>query len=105
MFEQRCEGITAVKSVGASILLGQIFDAFGFNAINDELFRKLVLSRLCYRVSKLNPDFAVEFLNQPFHKKTKNVWLYPITTLKPFTAKAFRTFLDRKIVHCSVVLK
>jgi hypothetical protein len=30
VFEQRCEGITAVKSVGASILLGQIFDAFGF---------------------------------------------------------------------------
>jgi transposase len=52
-FEQLFAGITAVKSVGASILLGQIFDSIGFNAIKDELFRKLVLSRLCYPVSKL----------------------------------------------------
>jgi transposase len=53
VFEQLFAGITAVKSVGASILLGQIFDSVGFNAIKDELFRKLVLSRLCYPVSKL----------------------------------------------------
>jgi transposase len=33
--------------------LGGIFDAIGFNAIPDELFRKLVLARLCYPVSKL----------------------------------------------------
>jgi transposase len=53
VFEQLFAGITAVKSVGASMLLGQIFDSIGFNAIKDELFRKLVLSRLCYPVSKL----------------------------------------------------
>jgi transposase len=53
IFEQFFAGITAVKSVGASILLGQIFDSVGFNTIKDELFRKLVLSRLCYPVSKL----------------------------------------------------
>ena len=53
LFEQFFTGITAVKSVGPSLLLGQIFDSIGFNAIEDELFRKLVLSRLCYPVSKL----------------------------------------------------
>ena len=53
LFEQLFAGITAVKSVGASLLLGQIFDAIGFNAIKDDLFRKLVISRLCYPVSKL----------------------------------------------------
>jgi hypothetical protein len=52
-FEQLFAGITAVKSVGASILLGKIFDSIGFNVIEDELFRKLVISRLCYPVSKL----------------------------------------------------
>jgi transposase len=52
-FEQLFAGITAVRSVGASLLLGQIFDAVGFNEIKDDLFRKLVISRLCYPVSKL----------------------------------------------------
>lgn len=53
LFEQLFAGITAVKSVGPSLILGQIFDSIGFNAIEDELFRKLVLSRLCYPVSQL----------------------------------------------------
>ena len=34
-------------------MLGKIFDAIGFNAIKDELFRHLVITRLVYPVSKL----------------------------------------------------
>jgi transposase len=34
-------------------LLGKLFNEIGFNAIKDELFRHLVLTRLCYPVSKL----------------------------------------------------
>jgi transposase len=53
LFEQFIAGISSIRIIGPSLLLGGIFDAIGFNAISDELFRKLVLARLCYPVSKL----------------------------------------------------
>jgi transposase len=43
------------------LLLGKLFDQIGFNVINDELFRKLVLARLCYPVSKLK---TVDYLRR-----------------------------------------
>lgn len=39
--------------VGPELLLGRIFDQIGFNAIEDSLFRDLVITRLTYPVSKL----------------------------------------------------
>lgn len=39
--------------VGPELLLGSIFNQIGFNAISDELFRHLVITRLVYPVSKL----------------------------------------------------
>lgn len=39
--------------VGPELLLGRIFDQIGFNAIEEELFRDLVITRLVYPVSKL----------------------------------------------------
>lgn len=53
LFEQFLSGINNIRVIGPSLLLGCIFDAIGFNAIPDELFRKLVLARLCYPASKL----------------------------------------------------
>jgi transposase len=53
MFELFVAGIEQIKVVGIELLLGKIFDSIGFNQIKDELFRKLVLARLCYPVSKL----------------------------------------------------
>lgn len=53
LFDQFVSGISSIRMVGPSLLLGSIFDAIGFNAIPDELFRKLVLARMCYPVSKL----------------------------------------------------
>ena len=53
LFEQFLSGINSIRVIGPSLLLGGIFDAIGFNAIPDELFRKLVLARLCYPASKL----------------------------------------------------
>jgi hypothetical protein len=38
---------------GPELLLGKLFDEIGFNKIKDELFRHLVIARLCYPVSKL----------------------------------------------------
>ena len=46
-------GIKELSLVGPELLLGKLFDEIGFNAIKDELFRHLVLTRLCYPVSKL----------------------------------------------------
>lgn len=45
--------LDAMELVGPELLLGQIFDDIGFGAINDELFRHLVITRLIYPVSKL----------------------------------------------------
>lgn len=46
-------GIKELSLVGPELLLGKLFDEIGFNAIKDDLFRHLVLTRLCYPVSKL----------------------------------------------------
>ena len=39
--------------VGFDYLLGRIFDEIGFNTINDELFKQLVICRIAYPKSKL----------------------------------------------------
>lgn len=46
-------GIKELRLMGPELLLGKFFDEIGFNAIKDDLFRHLVLTRLCYPVSKL----------------------------------------------------
>jgi transposase len=45
--------LDSMELVGPELLLGKIFDEIGFNAIPDELFRHLVITRLVYPVSKL----------------------------------------------------
>jgi transposase len=45
--------INEVLLYGPELLLGKIFNEIGFNKINDELFRHLVISRLAYPASKL----------------------------------------------------
>jgi len=51
--EQMLSGVTQLKLAGIELVLGRIFDEIGFNKINDELFRSLVLYRLVYPKSKL----------------------------------------------------
>lgn len=46
-------GIKELSLAGPELLLGKLFDEIGFNKIQDELFRHLVLTRLCYAASKL----------------------------------------------------
>ncbi|MBM2814975.1 MAG: transposase [Ignavibacteria bacterium] len=45
--------IKQIKVIGTELLLGKIFDEIGFNRLNEELFRQLVFSRICFPVSKL----------------------------------------------------
>jgi transposase len=47
------QGIEQIAVHGPSLLLGKIFDEIGFGQIEQDLFRQLVLARLCYPVSKL----------------------------------------------------
>lgn len=47
------KGITRIELAGPELILGKLFDEIGFHKIKDELFRHLVLARLCYPASKL----------------------------------------------------
>lgn len=47
------KNITALKLSGIDLVLGKIFDEIGFNKIEDDLFKDLVLYRLVYPKSKL----------------------------------------------------
>ena len=59
LFSNFINNILSIKPVGTNIILGRIFDEIGFNAIEDDLFKKLVLGRINYPVSKLK---LVEYL-------------------------------------------
>jgi transposase len=55
-------GIRELNLVGPELLLGKLFDDIGFNAIKDELFRHLVITRLIYPVSKLKTtDYLLKY--------------------------------------------
>lgn len=54
--------IRQLQLVGPELLLGKLFDEIGFNAIADELFRHLVITRLVYPVSKLKTvDYLAKY--------------------------------------------
>lgn len=59
VYNQLADSITNWKMAGLDLLLGSIFDAIGFNEIDDTLFRYLVYYRLVYPYSKLK---TTEFL-------------------------------------------
>jgi len=51
-----------IKVFGPELVLGTLFDNIGFNAIPDELFRHLVLTRLVYPGSKLKTiDYLLRY--------------------------------------------
>jgi len=43
----------SIKVVGPELIFGRIYDKIGFNKIDEELFRHLVISRLAFPLSKL----------------------------------------------------
>lgn len=48
-----------IRTIGPELVFGKIFDFIGFNAINDVLFRHLVIARLAFPLSKLK---TIEYL-------------------------------------------
>lgn len=73
LLEQLVRSIQQIKIVGIELLLGKIFTDIGFAAIKDELFKKLVLSRLCYPVSKLK---TVDYLRRYEGFETNETAIY-----------------------------
>jgi transposase len=53
LYHSFISGIQSVTVAGTELLLGRLFDQIGFNQIDDDLFRRLVLARLCFPASKL----------------------------------------------------
>ena len=48
-----------IRTVGPELVFGRIFDFIGFNSIDEELFRHLVIARLAFPLSKLK---TIEYL-------------------------------------------
>lgn len=61
LFSKFISSIQQVTVVGTELLLGRLFDQIGFNQVKDILFRRLVLARLCFPVSKLR---TVDYLKK-----------------------------------------
>ena len=53
LYESLLDNVTSLRLVGIDFVLGKIFDEIGFNKIEDDLFKDLVLYRLVYPKSKL----------------------------------------------------
>lgn len=68
--EQLISSIQQISIAGIELLLGKLFTEIGFGAIKDELFKKLVLARLCYPFSKLK---TVDYLRRYEHFETSEL--------------------------------
>ena len=44
---------TQIRTVGPELIFGKIYDSIGYNAIDADLFRHLVIARLAFPLSKL----------------------------------------------------
>jgi transposase len=52
----------SIKTVGPEIIFGKIYDSIGFNTIEQELFKHLVIARLAFPLSKLKTiDYLYRF--------------------------------------------
>jgi transposase len=61
IIEQAFESLknASIKTVGPEIIFGRIYNHIGFNSINEDLFKHLVVARLAFPLSKLK---TIEYL-------------------------------------------
>lgn len=53
---------SSIRTVGPEIIFGKIFDSIGFNSLQEDLFRHLVIARLAFPLSKLKTiDYLYRF--------------------------------------------
>lgn len=56
--------LTDIQMVGPELILGKIYNEIGFNKIDDELFRHLIISRLVFPLSKLKTsEYLMRYQN------------------------------------------
>ena len=61
----------SVRTIGPELIFGTIFDRIGFNAIQEPLFRHLVIARLAYPTSKLKTiDYLYRYQGIHAHEDT-----------------------------------
>lgn len=82
------KGIETFSLVGPELLLGRLFDEIGFNAIDDDLLRHLVIARLVYPSSKLK---TVDYLF-----KCKGITLYINKRIRKAITTQTNQFQPRK---------
>lgn len=67
-FQSIYENIQQIQLLGPELVLGKIFNEIGFNLIEGDLFRHLVLTRLVYPVSKLKTiDYLQKYKGITLH--------------------------------------
>jgi transposase len=64
---------TNITAVGAELIFGRLFNEIGFQVIDDELFKALVLSRIIYQGSKLK---LTDYLRRYEHKEISVYRIY-----------------------------
>lgn len=68
---QILDGIEKLTVKGTELLLGKLFLEIGFSKIKDELFRELVIARLCYPTSKLGTtNYLYKYQNKQVDVQT-----------------------------------
>jgi len=68
-YQEFLNHITALRLVGPELILGRIFDQIGFNRIEDDLFKSLVLYRLVYPRSKLKTsEYFLRYEHKSIHE-------------------------------------
>lgn len=66
--ESVLETVESITVSGTELLLDRIFNNIGFNVINDDIFRWLVYSRICFPASKLKTcDYLNTYHGLEFH--------------------------------------
>ena len=61
----------SIKVVGPELIFGKIYDKIGFNKIDEDLFRHLVISRLAFPLSKLKTiDYLFRYQGITLNKDT-----------------------------------
>lgn len=78
------DAIDTHKLVGLELLLGKLFDEIGFNKINDEIFRQLVIYRIAFPKSKLK---TTQYLYRYQHIDWNEDMLYRYLDKLHFTQK------------------
>lgn len=109
LIEQTINSIEQLHRVGFDFLLGKIFDEIGFNTIDDQFFRQLVIARIAFPKSKLktteylaryqqihwSEDQLYRYLDKLYHKQKEQVQQISYThTLKVLDNQINVVFYD-----------